>query len=280
MARLEACVRSARPQSLCISISNIIERVGKIVNYINDIKRMGMRMRSILGMSSSSVGVRLLDTNERVTNAEILEKHRYCQALMKARHGHNVILNRDNVSCPAAANAFGFRPLPDGLSSGNGLVGFGIVSGAKVGQKMFQHMPALKPGQVKQVHLYPLELSEYVPDIVVVEDEVEKLMWLVLANLHATGGERVMSSTAVLQAACVDATVIPYLENRMNFSYGCYGCRDATDIGNNETVLGFPAALLSSIMENLEYLNKKAMPASRSKNALASMQKKGSKDQE
>jgi len=82
--------------------------------------------------------------NERVTNAEILEKHRYCQALMKARHGHNVILNRDNVSCPAAANAFGFRPLPDGLSSGNGPVGFGIVSGAKVGQKMF-HWSSVKP---------------------------------------------------------------------------------------------------------------------------------------
>jgi uncharacterized protein (DUF169 family) len=69
----------------------------------------------------------------------------------------------------------------------------------------------------------------------------------------------------------VDATVIPYLENRMNLSYGCYGCRDATDIGNNETVLGFPLTMLSAVMEHLEYLNKKAIPNSRSKNAWAGL---------
>lgn len=69
----------------------------------------------------------------------------------------------------------------------------------------------------------------------------------------------------MLQATCVDATIIPYLEGRLNQSYGCYGCRDATDIGGNETVLGFPADVLLEICRHVEYLAAKALPASRAK---------------
>ena len=55
-------------------------------------------------------------------------------------------------------------------------------------------------------------------------------MWLLLAEVNLRGGERLTGSTAVLQATCVDATIIPYLEQRLNFTMGCYGCREATDI--------------------------------------------------
>ncbi|MGQ9849539.1 MAG: DUF169 domain-containing protein [Aggregatilineaceae bacterium] len=119
-----------------------------------------------------------------------------------------------------------------------------------------------------------LDQAQELPDVVVVEDEVEKLMWLNLAYLHATGGQRIVSSTAVLQATCVDATIIPYLEERLNFSYGCYGCRDATDLGSHEAVLGFPATILPAVMQHLHYLNEKAISTSRSKRAWATLQKK------
>jgi uncharacterized protein (DUF169 family) len=241
---------------------------------LNQIREYGMRMVSILGLSSSPVGVRLLAKDGRIPpGAERLLQHRYCQALMKARRGRDVLLDGEGISCPAAAAAFGFRPLPPALESGKGLVGFGIVSDEAVGRRMFANMPKLKAGEIQRLHLFPLDKAEHVPDIVVVEDEVEKLMWIVLSFLHAKGGERVRSSTAVLQATCVDSAIVPYLEKRLNFSYGCYGCRDATDIGPNETVLGFPASMLPLIVEPLEFLGKKAIPTSRSKKAWNELQR-------
>ncbi len=73
-------------------------------------------MASILGLSGSAVGVRLLSFGaDYPPDAELLNQHRYCQALMKARGGEHVILDGDGISCPAAAAAFGFRPLPQGL---------------------------------------------------------------------------------------------------------------------------------------------------------------------
>lgn len=235
---------------------------------LKQIREHGARMISILGLSSSPVGVRLLSPDGKVSpGAERLLQHRYCQALMRARRGWDVLLDGEGISCPAAAAAFGFRPLPPALQSGQGLVGFGIVSDSAVGQQMFLDMPKLEPGRVAMLHLFPLEKAGYAPELVVVEDEVEKLMWIVLSYLHGKGGQRVPSSTAVLQATCVDSTIIPFLEDRLNLGYGCYGCRDATDIGNNETVLGFPTRFLPLIVEHLEFLGQKSIPTSRSKKA-------------
>lgn len=241
---------------------------------LEKIQDIGAGMISILGLSGSPIGVKLVPFNEgRPPDAEVLEKHRYCQALMKARYGKNVILDKEGISCPAAASAFGFRPLPAGLQSGKGLVGFGIVSDEVVGKKMFENMPGLEPGKIQFLHLFPLNKAEQMPDIIVVEDVVEKLMWILLSSLHVKGGERVQGSTAVLQATCVDSTIIPYLEGRLNFGYGCYGCRDATDIGANETVVGFPVSMLTGIVEHLEFLGKKAIPTSHSKKAFRALQK-------
>ncbi len=239
-----------------------------------DIRKMGADMIAILGLTASPVGVRLLSENDPYPKgAQVLTGHRYCQALMEARHGKEVVLGEEGISCPAAAAAFGFRPLPKGLESGKGLVGFGIVSNEAVGRNMFAGMPKLNPGRIRLLHLYPLEQATVFPDVVVVEEEVEKLMWIVLSQLHSMGGQRVPGHTAVLQATCVDSTIVPYEENRLNFGFGCYGCRDATDIGTNETVLGFPAAMLPAIVEHLAFLGEKAIPTSRSKKALRALQR-------
>lgn len=244
-------------------------------NQLDKIRAVGIRMVSILNLSSSPVGVRFLsEQSELPVDVRVLNHYRYCQALMLARRGEHVLLDRHGIACPAAAAAFGFRPLPKELQSGRGLVGFGIVQDTAVGQRMFDHMPRLESGWLRQLHLYPLDHAEYEPDLVVVEDEVEKLMWIGLAYLNVIGGERVEASTAILQAACVDSTIIPYQEHRLNFSYGCYGCRDATDIGQNEAALGFPADLLPAVGESLEYLAQKAIPTSRGKKAFAAIERR------
>ncbi|HPU30610.1 MAG TPA: DUF169 domain-containing protein [Syntrophorhabdaceae bacterium] len=242
------------------------------------IRQAGKDMIEILGLTTSPVGVRFLRGDAAYPDgAEVLKQYRYCQALMKARHGESVILDSEGIACPAAASAFGFRNLPDGLKSGKGLVGFGIVSDEAVGKRMFEVMPHLESSEIKAIYLYPLEKAMFIPDVVVVEDEIEKLMWIALAYIHTTDGERIVSSTAILQATCVDSTIIPYLNQKLNLSYGCYGCRDATDITASETVLGFPLVMLEKIVEHLIFHSKKAIPVSRGKHALAMLREREKK---
>ena len=91
---------------------------------------------------------------------------------MKARRGQSVLLDGAGIACPAAAAAFGFRPLPEGLCNGSELVGFAIVADASVGQRMFQEMPTLPAGQIHSLHVFPLEQAEALPDVIVIEDEM------------------------------------------------------------------------------------------------------------
>ncbi|MCQ8894034.1 MAG: DUF169 domain-containing protein [Methanolinea sp.] len=232
-------------------------------------------MKEILGLHGSPIGVRIVRKGISETFSEpCAEEHmRFCQALMRGRHGMRTVICKENLVCPAAACAFGFKPLPEPLKTGKGLVGFGITAREEIGVRMFEEMTVFEKGNIDRIDVFPLEKARIEPDIVVVEDEVEKLMWIVLASMHSRGGERVRGTTAVLQATCVDATIIPYKEQRLNFNFGCYGCRDATDIGPGEAIVGFPIDELPSIITHLEYLNKKALPHSRGKHALEAFMK-------
>ena len=228
----------------------------------------GSLLRDLLADGTDPVAVFLLahDQDKDVFGVfERLRNHRYCQALMKARHGESVLLEPAGLSCPAAAAAFGFRPLPPQLANGKGLVGFGIVADEAVGKRMFAGMPKLAEASIASIALCPLRLAPRIPDVVVVEGPAEVLMWLLLADLNVHGGERRIGDTSVLQATCVDATVIPYLKQRLNFSLGCYGCREATDLTPGETVLGFPGTLLEPLLDSLEMLRSKAISRSRAK---------------
>ena len=132
-------------------------------------------------------------------------------------------------------------------------------------KRLFAGMRRLPEGSVSRIALCPLRLATRLPDVVVVEGPPEVLMWLLLADVNLQGGARRTGDTAVLQATCVDATVIPHLEQRLNFGLGCYGCREATDLKPGETVLGFPGALLEPLLGALESLSAKAIPRSRAK---------------
>ncbi len=247
---------------------------------ILQVKEKAKNLKQKIGMDSFPVGVKFIlqEDQQIIEDATKLTGYRYCQVLMQARHGKHVLLDKEGIACPAAAAAFGFKPLPDGLKNGKGLVGFGITKHEDVGMEMFNGMDSLDPGELNSLYLFPLETAVVEPDIVVMEDRVESLMWVVLAYLNAKGGRRVESSTAVLQATCVDATIIPYKQHRMNVSFGCYGCRDATDIGPDESVLGLPFSDFEKITDYIEYLSLKAIPNSRGKNAYTMLKKRSAKE--
>jgi len=237
------------------------------------------RVRDVVGLETQLVGVLLQGPDDDAGPYEDwqrVESHRYCQALMNARHGEKVVLMPEEISCPAAASVFGVAPLPEGLASGRGLKGFGIVQDDETGAAMFEDMTRLPAGRIARIVLAPVQEFSEQPDVIVAEGPVESLMWLLLADLNLARGKRRTGETAVLQATCVDATLIPYVEKRLNFSLGCYGCREATDMGPGEAVVGFPGAMLVDICRSVEYLAEKAIPKSRSKSTFARLHERES----
>jgi uncharacterized protein (DUF169 family) len=228
-----------------------------------NLKEVSDKIINNVGLNSLPVGVKFYEVDYKSEQPNEIDC-RFCQAVMEARQGNLMSITKDNIACPAAAAAFGLKPLTEQLKDGRALRGYGIFRELEVGQKVMQTMPRFEQGKYKSVLVKPLKDFDEAPDVIIVEDEVEKLMWLALAYLNDEGG-RLEFSTSILQAVCVDACVIPYLKDKINMSFGCYGCRDATDVKSGEAVLGFPYSKLDMVINNLEYLKTQAIGRSRAK---------------
>lgn len=224
-------------------------------------------IRSAIGLECHPVGVNFLRDLALEQDVERAKGHRFCQAVMRARQGERLLLTAEDIACPAAASALGFKPLPSKLETGEMLKGFGIFQDESMAARTIRAMPRLELGKYSGTLLGPLGSFPVLPDVVLLEGPVEKLMWVALAYLNASGG-RLYSSTAVLQAICVDSAVLPFLQDTINLSYGCYGCREATDLGEGEAALGFPGPQLPMVAENLLRLREKAIPRCRERTIL------------
>jgi len=125
-------------------------------------------------------------------------------------------------------------------------------------------MPRLEMGKYRMVACCPLHAAPFTPDVVAIESAPEHLMWVALAPVFETGG-RLEFGTAILQATCVDATMVPFLEQKLNASPGCCGYREATNLAESECVLGFPTKDVETIVISLRKLNERAIPWVRGK---------------
>ncbi|MDZ7837087.1 MAG: hypothetical protein U5N58_03565 [Actinomycetota bacterium] len=67
--------------------------------------------------------------------------------------------------------------------------------------------------------------------------------------------------------------VIPFKSGKVNACWGCYGCRDATDIGREEGLIGIPAGVFSQIVKNLVALETKPIKNARKKMAFSTIKK-------
>jgi len=232
-------------------------------NVVND------KLKSILKLDREPVGVKFInetDNFKRGDQYDTSTKMRYCQALMRAGKGEKIRITADNISCPASAAAFGLKPLTEKLSSGKMLYNMGLFATIEAGARAMAGMTRLNQGDYSAVILSPLGEMEVEPDVVVVESKPEHLMWLSLASIYETG-ERLHFNSVIFQATCVDSTVIPFTTGKLNSTLGCYGCREATDVTEEENLIGIPYLELKSITKNLEKLAAKPMKKARAKGA-------------
>ena len=221
-------------------------------------------LQEILGLESSPVAVKFLEDPIGLQGFTLAEKSRYCQALMRARRGESVYLTPAEITCPASARALGFKSPPEKLLSGEMPAAYGLFGSAMAASRTVGDMPVLEMGKYKAVALAPLAAAPFEADVVVVEAKAEQVMWLALASMFTMGGRRTFS-TGVLQATCVDATIVPFLSDEVNMSMGCYGCREATDMAPDEAIIGIPREKLTEVVASLKKLAERAMPRVRSK---------------
>lgn len=218
-----------------------------------------------LGLRWQPVAVSLIDKDELLPDVPMPpENLRFCQAMMAARRGASILMPPHRHSCPDGTSIFGMTGVPEKLATGEIYVLFHKVVNAEAAARMVAERPTLPPKSRRATYVAPLAKTVREPEVVVFTGTPEQMMWLSMSMSYYTGHRHDFHASG-FNSMCVEAVLLPLTNDEPNITFGCYGCRAATDIGEDMMFMGVPTHLLPMVAQGAAELAKKAIPDSRNK---------------
>lgn len=218
-----------------------------------------------LGLRWQPVAVSLIDKDEPLPDVPLPpENQRFCQAMMAARRGASILMPPHRHSCPDGTSIFGMTGVPEKLATGEIYVLFHKVVNAEAAARMVAERPTLPPKSRRATYVAPLAKTVREPEVVVVTGTPEQMMWLCMSMSYYSG-HRFDFHASGFNSMCVEAVLYPLTEQEPNITFGCYGCRAATDVAEDMMFMGLPVDKLPIVAQGLTELAKKAIPDSRMK---------------
>ena len=135
---------------------------------------------------------------------------------------------------------------------------------AEAAAKMVAERPTLPPNSKRATLVQPLSACTRHPEVIVFTGTPEQMMWLSMSMSYFDGHRHDFHASG-FNAQCVEATLLPLMNDEPNISFGCYGGRASSDIGEDMMYMGVPANRLDTIVEGCRELAKRAIPQSRMK---------------
>jgi uncharacterized protein (DUF169 family) len=221
--------------------------VGDLMMY----SELSEKLKTILKLENSPVGVKLIKIGEKLPSiAEPENPISYCASVARARKGETILLGKDKHVCKLGAANLGLIAVPEMIASGKAHVGI-IFNSTDAASKTISQIPRIDEGTVQATLVFPLEKAPMDPDVIILNVKPINGLWIAL-SLNYTAGGRISASFAGIGGTCGDATVLPYLTNKPNFSVGDFGGRKNTS--PDDIIVGLPATLLEEVVNNLEKL--------------------------
>jgi len=213
-----------------------------------------------LALDKRPVAIRLVRMDEKVpeTVPAMNFPIRHCVSLNMASLGAVLFVPADKHACSAAKAALGIENLPGKVEDGTVPFMHGLAGSKEAASRIMREIPRLQAGTTRGTLLAPLERAFFDPDVVVLTVLPKQAMWIANALLFESGSPRISANFAGMQASCSDVTTLPILTQKVNFSLGCYGCRLAGKLADEEMYVGIPTARLQEIVKGLKGL-KRAM---------------------
>lgn len=213
---------------------------------------------SLLGLTKQPVGVRLLREGEKPPAGFVSldSPIRHCVSIHMASLGAAIHVSASHHACSAGKAAIGIAELPDKVKSGKVPYMHGLARSETVAARIMAEIPKLPAGTCTGTLVAPLSCFEQSPEVVILICQPKQAMWVANSLLFATGGPRITANFAGMQASCGDVTALPILTGKVNFSLGCYGCRSAGKLKDDEMYVGIPTSRIDDIVYGLQGLQR------------------------
>ncbi|MEG0504550.1 MAG: DUF169 domain-containing protein [Raoultibacter sp.] len=222
-------------------------------------------LTDVLNLRWHPIAISLIEAGAPLPDVPLpSERLRYCQSLMAARRGRSIMMPANRHACPDGTSILGLTPMPEKLASGELYILFHKLDSIEAAKRMVHERPCLPPRSIDATVVCPLDDAACEADVIAIVAQPEQIMWLSMATSYYTGHRHDFHASGY-NAQCVETTLLPLTSGEINISFGCYGCRASSDVGDDCMMMGIPVALMPEVIKGLTELGKKAIPQSRDK---------------
>ena len=211
------------------------------------------QMVSLLGLTKPPVGMKLVregnDVPAGFTSMDFPIRH--CVSIHMASLGAAIHVPASQHACAAGKAAIGVSDLPEKVKSGKVPYMHGLASSEHAAARIMAEIPKLPAGTCSGTLVAPLSSFDQPPEVVILTCPPKQAMWVANSLLFKTGGPRITANFAGMQASCGDITALPILTGNVNFSLGCYGCRSAGKLKDDEMYVGIPGSRIDEVVAGL-----------------------------
>lgn len=210
------------------------------------------KLKEILKLRAEPVAVKLIKDGDEYPNGLSLPESQlsHCQAVFRARKGECLQVPYKMQGCHVGTSVLGMSDTPEKVATGDFHANIGIHDSPAAAKEMIDERARI-PYHTEGEAVCQLKKADFVPDVVIIIDIVERVYWIASAMTAEKGG-RANFSTSPFQCACEDITTIPIMTSRPNVSLGCFGCRKRTDMAPDELACGIPYGLMPEYIAHLE----------------------------
>lgn len=221
-----------------------------------DLRDLGEAIGRYVRPDTFPLAIRMLEPGEplpegiRSPHESMGERWIVCQSIgIARRYGWGVAIGREDVICPLAAVAFGFREPADEYLKGYAAVGM-YCEGEEAAANLEAHAWRFPVGTWEKLCVAPLEKATFTPHLVVVYANSAQVMRLVNAALYHHGGR--IESTAAGRLDCAEIVIQTMTTDAPKVVLPCNGDRVFGMAQDAEMVFAFPWRLAGEIRSGLE----------------------------
>jgi len=177
-----------------------------------------------------------------------------CQSIGVARrYGWSIAVGKEDVICPLAAIAFGFRKPNEDYEKGCVSVGMYCKDGTAAAN-LEAATWRFEPGTYDYICVAPLNRANFEPHVVAIYANSAQVLRLVHASLYKRGGR--VASTSGGRLDCAEIVIQTLTTNEPKVILPCNGDRVFGMAQDNEMAFAFPWAYAREIIEGLEGTHK------------------------
>ena len=173
-----------------------------------------------------------------------------CQTFsMARRYGWQLAVGEEDINCPLALTAFGFKKETESFSCGEMCAGM-FTETKSAGARTEAEVPRFSFREYKYILTAPLARADFQPHVFLVYGNSAQIMRLLTAVLFKKGGYLTSKFSGRLD--CADICIETMKSNQPQVILPCYGDRVFGQTQDDEMAMSLPVGIEEDLIDGLE----------------------------